>query len=259
MQSIHMCTVNYWWKTVQNTNLPCLSNTRTRPPKEYRWPTTNSTRLRSVPVWTGTWTSVKSKKALVLIILVIVFTHNKDQNTCSFSSFDRYWKLHSEYNQHVSSRLHVPQSGRRRTAASFLSSFLVRGIVQRQDVFGGFGKIQTIFHAAHHVAESLCHLPSLHFLQHNEIVVVQTSFPLRMGLFRGFRHQHRFRFVHQHRVHFRVNFRPPLLFVHRFCRWTIVFFPQPFLEIFASWKSVKSKKRLVLIILVLVFNHKINI
>ena len=80
MQSIHMCTVNYWWKTVQNTNLPCLSNTRTRPPKEYRWPTTNSTRLRSVPVWTGTWTSVKSKKALVLIILVIVFTHNKKRS-----------------------------------------------------------------------------------------------------------------------------------------------------------------------------------
>ena len=49
------------------------------------------------------------KKALVLILLVLVFTHTIDQKTCIhstvnvirafFSSCCRYWKLHHEYHQ----------------------------------------------------------------------------------------------------------------------------------------------------------------
>lgn len=56
------------------------------------------------------------KKALVLIILVIVFNHSnvharlnetpKVTRACVFD--DRSWKLHHECNQHVQYRVHVP-------------------------------------------------------------------------------------------------------------------------------------------------------
>ena len=92
--------------------LPCLSNKRTRRPRVCHSPATNSTRLRSFAVWTGTCKFRQSRKSrkshrLILILLIIAVKHKRDQNTRIINTprLCRYSKWYHEHHQHVSSTL----------------------------------------------------------------------------------------------------------------------------------------------------------